>query len=319
MNIAEKIKGLFEKKEKKAQSGSRPEIVKKIEKLYEKYEDVVEFSDIKLPAKLLLFLTAVGMIAGFVIGSLLDITLAILISLTVFDIGVFLPFYLKEKKIDQIESRLPDVLHHIGTTLKTGGTIEVALREVTRIDYGPITDGLKNMLREINEGKTFEDAFNYLATTSYSPLLKKCAIIIIAARKAGGGLLETLVAMAEDIRQYYRVKRERKTKTFLQFMFIIVSGCFIAPFVFGIVKSVLEILMKVGGSATVEESAALLASFTFMFKSYLIISSALTVLGAVQVREGSMAKAVMYIPLGCIATYIIFTVVSSGFLSMLGA
>lgn len=102
-------------------------------------------------------------------------------------------------------------------------------------------------------------------------------------------------------------------------MFIIVSGCFIAPFVFGIVKSVLEILMKVGGAATIEESMALLATFTFMFKTYLITASALTVLGAVQVREGVLSKAVVYIPLGCIATYVIFTFVSSTFVSMLGA
>jgi pilus assembly protein TadC len=289
-----------------------------ISNIYRNYKEIVEFVGIKIPPNILLILMAAAVVVAFLVGAMFDLTLAILLSVLFFDIGLGLPFYLADRKVDSIESRLPDVLHHIGTTLKTGGTIEVALREVSRINYGPITDGLKTMLREINEGKTFEDAFSDFALISRSTLLKKCAVIIIAARRAGGGLLDTLVAMAEDVRALHRLKRERKTKTFMQFLFIIVAGCFIAPFIFGIVKSVLEILMKVGGTVAIAEASELLKSFDFLFKSYLIIASALTILCAVQVREGAASKSIVYIPIGVLVTYIIYIVVSSTFLTMLG-
>jgi len=248
---------------------------------------------------------------------LFDITLSILLALLVLDLGFGLPFYLASQKIKKIEEKLPDVLHHMGTTLKTGGTIEVALREVSRVEYGPITKGVKNMLREINEGKNFEEAFSSFAISSRSELMQRAAIIIIAARKSGGALLETLTAMAEDIRALYRLKRERTTKTFLQFLFILVAGCIIAPFVFGIVKSVLEILIQVGGGST-PESLAVVVQFDFLFKAYVILESGLSILGAVQVREGNISKAAIYIPIGVIISYVIYVAVAASFLRLIG-
>jgi archaellum biogenesis protein FlaJ (TadC family) len=207
-------------------------------------------------------------------------------------------------------------LHHIAITLKTSGTIESALREVSKIDYGPITDGIKRMTREISEGKSFEDAFRDYALRSRSNFLQKCAVIIIAARKSGGSLFNTLTATAEDIRALSNLRRERRAKTFMQFAFILVAGCIIAPFVFGILKSVLEILFTVGSTA--EASASLLAFFDILFKSYLVIEASLGTLGAVQVREGKWTKGIIYIPISVIATYVIYLVVSSTFMSMLG-
>lgn len=286
--------------------------------LYKKYVETLKFSGIKIPPQLMIILTIIFAVALAFVGILFDITLGILLPFLALDIGFGLPFYLADKKITQIEASLPDVLHHMGTTLKTGGTIEVALREVSRIEYGPITKNIKDMLRKINEGKTFEDAFSDFALESRSELLQRVAVIIISARKSGGALVETLSAMAEDIRALYRLKRERKTKTFLQFLFIIVAGTLIAPFVFGIVKSVLEILIKIGGEATVE-TLRIVGEFDFLFKLYVIFESALAVLGAVQVREGGFSKAVMYIPIAVLVSYIIYVFISASFLSLIGA
>lgn len=285
---------------------------------YLKFKDTVKFAEMKINPRLLFILTIISTIVAVVVGwFLFDITLSILLALLILDIGFGLPFYLASQKIKKVEEKLPDVLHHMGTTLKTGGTIEVALREVSRVEYGPITKGVKNMLREINEGKTFEEAFSSFAINSKSELMQRAAIIIIAARKSGGALLETLTAMAEDIRALYRLKRERTTKTFLQFLFILVAGCLVAPFVFGIVKSVLEILIQVGGAST-PGALSVVAQFDFIFKAYVILESGLSILGAVQVREGNISKAAIYIPIGVIISYIIYITVAASFLKLIG-
>lgn len=287
-------------------------------KTYQKFKDTVKFAEMGMDPRALLMLTIVLTIVAVVVGwFLFDITLSILFALLVLDLGLGLPFYLASQKVKKIEEKLPDVLHHMGTTLKTGGTVEVALREVSRIKYGPITDGVKKMLRQISEGKTFEEAFSDFALESRSELMQRAAIIIIAARKSGGALLETLTAMAEDIRALYRLKRERTTKTFLQFLFILVAGCLVAPFVFGIVKSVLEILVQVGGEAT-PEVLAIVGQFDFLFKAYVILESGLSILGAVQVREGNISKAVIYIPIGILVSYIIYVSVAASFLTLIG-
>jgi archaellum biogenesis protein FlaJ (TadC family) len=292
--------------------------IKPVADFWKKYVEVVHFSEIKLDPALLVILTVIGTFVAFFIGSFFDVTFSILLAVLVVDLGLGLPFFLTDRKIEEIEARLPDVLHHIGTTLKTGGTVEIALREVTKTNYGPITKGIKEMLREINEGKTFEDAFRDFAIESRSSMLRKVAVIIIAAKKSGGALVDTLTAMAEDIRAVYRLKRERKTKTLMQFLFILVAGLGVAPFVFGIVKSVLEILMKVGSSAEMAETTSLISQFDILFKIYLIIAATLIIVTSTQVREGKISKSIVYIPIGIIISYIVYVAVSSQFLKMIG-
>jgi len=283
-----------------------------------KYKLALDFVGIKIPASVILMITIVAAAAVAAVGVLfIDMIFGMLGALLVLDIGLGIPFYLAEKKVETIERRLPDVLHHIAVTLKTAGTVETALREVAKINYGPITDGIKQMIREISEGKSFEDAFRDYAFRSRSMMLQKSAVIIIAARKSGGSLYETLTAMAEDIRELSNLKRERRSKTFMQFAFILVAGCLIAPFVFGILKSVLGILVGVGGTSL--EGAATVAYFDLLFKGYLFVEASLSTLGAVQVREGKWTKGVIYIPITVIAAYLIYVVASSTFISFLGA
>jgi len=283
------------------------------------YKDAVKFAGFKLPATLMLvlaFLFSVIAMAGtlFVLS---DITLGVLISLLVLDLFIGLPFYLVDKRIRAIEENLPDVLRHMATTLKTGGTVESSLKEVIRVQYGPITAGLKTVINQINEGKTFEDAFMNFAQESRSEMLNKAAVIILAARKSGGGLVDTLSAMALDMREVYRLRKERENKTFLQFLFIIVAGSFISPFIFGILRTVIEILFTVSAQLEAAETG-LLEQFDFLFKSYLILESSLTTLGAVQVKDGKISRGVLIIPVFAAIAYGIYFLTSYAFGSMVG-
>ncbi len=284
---------------------------------WEKYEKTVEFSEIGIDATMLVIITLIVAVIAAIIASLFDFVLSILLFLVITDIGLGLPLFLSYRKIKKIENALPDVLHHMSTTLKTGGTVETALREASRVDYGPITKGLRQMLREMQEGSTFEKSFKSFAKRSRSELLEKSSTIIIAARRSGGSLVDTLSAMSEDIRSVKRLRSERRTKTMLQFMFIIVAGSFIAPVVFGIVRSVLAILVGIGGEAAVE-GGGIVAQYGTIFRVYLVMQSALGTIAAVQVREGKLFKSVIYIPIFALITYVIYMVVSTQFLEMVG-
>lgn len=287
-----------------------------IKEAFKNYEKVTEFSGIRISGKILIVLTIISSIAASVLLYPIDIVISILGALVILDLGIGMPYFLSNRKVDRIESALPDVLHHMSTTLKTGGTIETALKEASRMDYGPITTSLRKMLREIEEGSTFERSLQKFAERSRSTLLKKASMIIIAARSSGGGLIDTLTAMSDDIRSLRRLQSERRTKTLLQFLFIIVAGCFVAPMVFGIVRSVLAILVSVGGSSV--QGGELIAKYDLIFKAYLVMESALSTIGAVQVREGSYSKAVIYLPILMLITYLIYVVVSSQFLGIIG-
>jgi len=283
------------------------------------YKEAARFARIKFPPTFMLafafLLSIIALAAAYFI--LADVTLGILIALLVIDLFVGLPFYLADKKIRDLEKDLPDVMHHLATTLKTGGTVESALKEVLRFEYGAISKGLKQVINQINEGKRFEDAFMNFAKESKSEMLQKAAVIILAARKAGGGLVGTLTAMAEDMREVYRLRKDREDKTFLQFLFIVVAGSIITPFIFGILRTVLEILFTVSAQLQTTETN-LLGQFEFLFKTYIIIGSSLTTLAAVQVKEGKMSRGIVLIPLLAAIAYGIYIGTSLLFGMMVG-
>ncbi len=287
-----------------------------------KYTETLEYIGWKAKAPVIIGGGIAGAVAAVILlGLTYDIVLGFLIALTLLDISFGLPFFLADKKLTEMERRLPDVLGHMSTTLKTGGTIEMALKEVSRMDYGPITPGMRLMLKNIREGVTFEEAFRRFAENSRSDLIKKAATIIISARRSGGALTETLNAMSQDIRAMERLNRERKTKTFMQFLFLITAGVLVAPLVFGIVHSVLMILIQSSGGGAagvaVTPSKGLASTYNFLFKTYIIIESSLTMMGAVLIREGKISRSVLYVPLAAMAAYIIYTVVAAGFMSFI--
>ncbi|RLG21585.1 hypothetical protein DRN74_01640 [Candidatus Micrarchaeota archaeon] len=282
-------------------------------KALEKYQEIAHFAGISQPWLLLGGSISIGAILFFLLLSY-DPILSVLVLLISLDVSFGLPFLLASRKVEKIEDSLPDVLQHISTTLKAGSTIEMALKEVSLVDYGPISQEMKRMLDEINKGKTFEEAFNDFAESSHSKLVKKIAIIISAARRSGGALLQTLSLTAEDIRAVNRLRRERKSKTLMQFLFLIAASSIVAPFIFGIVRAVLSTLLSISPFTNTDT----LQAFDFTFKLFLVLQGTLTTIGAVMVKEGKLEKSALYIPFSLFSIYVIYSLVSVLFMSLIG-
>ena len=127
--------------------------------------------------------------------------------------------------------------------LKSGGTYEYALREVSTIDYGPLTKELRKVLRRLEDGANFEDAFSSITENVDSDLVKKIVNIILDAVKAGAGLADVLDEISEDARTLYKMQQERKAKTTMQVLFIFAAGSMIAPAIFGLVNTLISFLI----------------------------------------------------------------------------
>ena len=156
-----------------------------------------------------------------------------------------IPMTLRNNRIDVIDSSLPDALKHMALVLKAGGTTESALEEVANSEYGPISEELKTSLKQLREGKPFDDVLRDTAEVTGSRLFMRTAGIIIDARRAGAGLAEVMNAIAEDARDVLRIGRERKARTVMHVAFLVISGLLLSPFIFGFTMSIVE-YMSVG-------------------------------------------------------------------------
>lgn len=292
-----------------------------LQNFWKKYELAFEYTRIKIEPKMFLLIGLVSSVFMFFLGYLIsylifgdpDFILCILLVIVVLDFFLGYPFMVFDRRISKIEEKLPDVLFHLATTVRAGGSLETALQDVAKMRYGPIVEEIKETIREMKEGKTFEDAFLSFGRRTHSKLCRRVATIIVTAKRSGAGFVDALTSISEDIRDVHRIARERKSKTTMQVIFLIVAGVIISPAIFGLVSSISKFMAKAN---PYQESGPLIYVLDPLFKTYILTCGILVAFGVSMIREGKLIKALPYVPLFLLVSYIIFTFVSTFAMSM---
>lgn len=287
------------------------------ETIIEKYSSWIEFSKIKYNPPTWIGITIgttilIG-ILSFVLTSLIikEFTLIpIAFSLAALVLLLGYPYMKKESIIDSIEKNFSDALKQMADTLKAGDTYESALREVVEADYGRLSEEMSLALRRLEDGENIETALSGFANRIDSRLVKRTITIILDSIKSGASLAEILDEIAEDVRDFQRLKDERKSNTTMQFMFMIASAGFVAPLIFGEINAVIAAFSNISAeSLTAEQMIATSETNNFiilLIQLYLIIE--VTGSGTMMslIREGKLNKSIIYIPLLLLVAFIMY-------------
>jgi len=285
--------------------------------LIEKYETLLEFDRIKI--------NAITWISAAIIISLLVGILSWILSSFIIKETTLLPFafgtatlvlilgypYMKKESIvDTIEDNFSDALKQMADTLKAGDTYESALREVANSEYGRLSEEMEIALRSLEEGSNIETALESFAERIDSRLVRRTITIILDSIKTGASLAEILDEISEDVRDFHRLKEERKANTTMQFMFMVAAGGAIAPMIFGEVSAVMGIFSRITSSvvetaqlAAVEKTSQIIL---ILIQGYIIIEVVGS--GAMMsiIREGKLNKSIIYIPILLLLAFIMY-------------
>ena len=257
---------------------------------------------------------AVGLLV-FAVTLILKINeplLGILGFFIIADLMLGYPYLKGRARIESIEANLPDALKQMADTLKAGSTYEYALREIAASQYGPLTEEIKKVLRKLEEGENFENAFQSFSTGVESRLVKRVVTIILDAIRAGAALADILDEIALDVRELNRISSERKTKTILQAIFMVAAGIFVAPFIFGLISTVVDLLINTSAKTGTLEGAGLKKVLDakelilFSIKTYLLVLGIATAVMMGVMREGKPSKSLLYMPFLVLLAYIVF-------------
>ncbi len=282
--------------------------------MLETYRKMVRFAGIKIRPELLLgvaLLLVLGALAAFALGyTLLALTLIVLA-----DVVAGVPYMIGERRLREFEENLPDALRQIATTLKSGGTFEMALREVAASGLGVTSQEFSVLLRDMEAGITFDGALERMAMRVPSDTLRRVVTIIRDAVKAGGGLADVLEDVSEDARELLRIKKERETKTGMQSMFITVASTILGPFIFGAAVGLMGFMGKVAKqliAAGAMKEAVYLAAMKNMgvlegiLLAYVLIQAIISAFMVAFMRGEGVSGALKRIPLHLMLAYIIF-------------
>jgi len=264
------------------------------------------------------------LVISLLLSGLLGIIALILSPVKIYALPVFLglllgisfvyPYYLLTKKIEDMEKNLPDAFFYLASSLRAGVSFSEALEEASTARFGALTEEFKRTVQEIKKGRATIEALRAFAIRNKrSSVIYRSTMIILEAYERGAPMADVLVAVANDVREILRIKKERKASTGMQAMFFIIASGFIGPFILGVVSQIM------GGMSTPEVGLKLpLEAIKNVSLAFVAIQAIVSGLGIGIIREGKFSAGFKYSAMLAILGIVVFLVATrvqiSGFI-----
>lgn len=160
--------------------------------------------------------------------------LAILSPIIGYLIGFILLYFVMDKRTEQIEEVLPDVLQVISANLHAGVTPYHAVRAAAVPQFGPLGKELERAVNSVTGRTSFEDILVKVADRVNSAALQRSIKLFASSMKSGGDLAELLENLAADITERRSLKNDLITNTRQNSMFIMFTIVVGAPLLLAI-------------------------------------------------------------------------------------
>ena len=276
------------------------------------YSAGISFSALEFLVVSLLLSGLIGLIA-FILSPVKIYALPVFLGLFL-GISFVYPYYLLTRKIEDMEKNLPDAFFYLASSLRAGVSFSEALEEASTARFGALTEEFKRTVQEIKRGRSTMEALRAFAIRNKrSSIIYRSTMIILEAYERGAPMADVLVAVANDVREILRIKKERKASTGMQAMFFIIASGFIGPFILGVVSQIM------GGMNTPEVGLNLpLEAIKNVSLAFVAIQAIVSGLGIGIIREGKFSAGFKYSAMLAILGIVIFLVATrvqiSGFI-----
>ncbi|WP_457614261.1 type II secretion system F family protein [Methanopyrus sp.] len=187
---------------------------------------LLQMSNINLPYEIYLSSSLIYFIVGMVISVPLITKLgpvAFLIAMTPLYLLIH-PRIVQNLRIKDIEENLPDALRQMVEELRAGLSIFETIRNVAESDYGELSREFRIVIRDMDMGKTFEEAILDMAERVNSELLTRAVRLTVRISISGGALADVLEAVENDIREVRKIELERKAITTMPCLSLAMGG-----------------------------------------------------------------------------------------------
>jgi flagellar protein FlaJ len=134
---------------------------------------------------------------------------------------------MEQKRIADIEKRLPDFLRDVAEAGRFGMTLTNAIVAASKGEYGKMTPEIRRMASQISWGVSATEALVLFAKRVDTPLIHRVTGLVIKASAAGGNIADVLTMSSVDTKESQTLFEERSS-TMSTYVMVI----YIAFFVF---------------------------------------------------------------------------------------
>ncbi len=120
---------------------------------------------------------------------------------------------LKQRRAEELIRQLPDALHSLASTLRSGINLPKGLEQLARWQPKPLSQEIGLVLAEYQIGKDLGDALDGMQSRINRPELELMNGAIKISRSVGGNLADTLEALADTLNEKLTVEGKIKALT----------------------------------------------------------------------------------------------------------
>ncbi|WP_456365361.1 type II secretion system F family protein [Thermococcus sp.] len=198
------------------------------------------------------------------------------------------PYWRIMKRIEDMESNLPDAFFYLASSLRAGISFSEAMEDLTTAKFGTLTEEFKRAVNEIRKGRATVEALRVMALRNRkSPVIYRSLMIIIEALERGAPMSDVLIYVANDVREILRIRKERKASTGMQTMFFIITSGFVGPAIIGIVGKLMGEMIQGPAKTQIPTVLNILLGFV-------AIQAIVSGLGIGVIREGKFSAGFKY-------------------------
>ena len=226
---------------------------------------------------------------------------------------VAIPRMQADKRRAEIEEALPDALHHMAVSIRTGMVLEAVIQEIAEAEYGALSDEFAQITLEMRRGRPLKDALLAFSKRTGSKQIERAMRLLLEGIESGGPISDVLEEVSEDIRAVRMIQRERKTLTSQQVSFLAMASLMAGPFVMGVVGALPTIMTQaMAGTGGAEQFPLEEINSIMTALSFYVFAQAVS--GAIMmgvVMYGDFKKGFKFaLPMGIVA-YLVFYGVKS--------
>jgi flagellar protein FlaJ len=174
------------------------------------------------------------------------------------------PIGIARKRGVEIERNLPFALRQMATQIKAGIGIHGTLKSIVKADYGALSEEFDRVLKDIEKGKSTEDALDEMVIRSPSESLATAGTHMIRAIRTGGNLSDIISSIAEEVAFNLRMKmRDFVSKLNLVGLIYMMIGV-VLPVFLAVLASVFTAVPALGMSGILGAEILFLMYFIFI-------------------------------------------------------
>lgn len=295
-------------------------------KLKENYANTIKYANIRIePNRFIGFILTIGLILSVVAGIYLAILFLIpfwisfIITFIIFELAVYAMIMLRADSISKfVEKVLPDALHLMSSNLKAGLTIDKALILSARPEFGPLSQEINRIGKEVTVGKDLSESLLKMSERIKSTRLEKTIRLIISGLKSGGELALLLENTSKNLRSKEFTEEKIKGNVSIYVIFIFIAICLGAPLLFGLSSFLVSLLgdlfvnVELPKASTMNlplsfSTISITPIFVTVFSiSYLVFTSIFGSMAIGLISGGKEKYGIKYIPILIALTLIVY-------------